>query len=307
MGKPKGGKRSNKPQRNGKSSHRQHVRRGQSSFDNLTHDDDVRRRNGDVEFCQEVTTESGKPSPLKDLRLRMWDFAQCDPKRCSGARLARRGVFERMPLKQPFRGIVLNPEATQAVSPADLELLERSGTSLIDCSWARFQELPLHQMKSGHHRLLPFLVAANTVNYGKPWKLNCAEACAATLYICGKKDAAKAILDEFSWGPEFLVLNQQVLDLYASCKDSEEVVQKQNEWLEVAQREQEQRNVDESYLPPSDDEYGENGWDCVSDEQEERKTDKFGNFLDESDGEASGNGSGIVKQSQEDVELTSKG
>jgi pre-rRNA-processing protein TSR3 len=233
-----------------KSSDRTHVRNGignslWSLSERGSYDEDVRRRineNGDDEestsmICEEIddtgtirTPATPKTTtnhnPLAGLKLRVWDFAQCDPKRCTGARLARKGVFQRMPLQQSFRGIVLSPEATIAVSPADTAILEQAGMSLIDCSWARLQEIPLAQrMKSGvHARLLPFLVAANTVNYGRPFRLTCAEACAATLYICGKPHAAKAVLRDFSWGDEFFHLNQSVLDLYSSCTTAQQVV-----------------------------------------------------------------------------------
>ena len=233
-------------------------------------------------------------NPLKGLKLRMWDFAQCDVKRCTGARLVKRGIFSKMPLKQSFRGIVLSPEGKVAISPADRDIVATSGISLIDCSWARLKEIPFKQMSSGHHRLLPFMVATNTVNYGKPFKLSCAEACAATLYICGYHDAARAVLAEFSWGDEFIKINQQVLDLYSGCQDAHDVVTKQNEWL------QEQENIaagnhrsnnddgdddDKEHgrpgeLPPSYEEYENDEYgDYVSDEEEEPELDKFGNYI----------------------------
>lgn len=108
---------------------------------------------------------------------------------------------------------------------------------MIDCSWARLAEIPFKQMRAGHHRLLPFLVAANTVNYGKPSKLSCAEAAAATLYICGHVDAAKAVLDEFGWGKEFIKLNEELLELYRTSVDADDVVKRQNEWLERVEKE----------------------------------------------------------------------
>lgn len=248
-------------------------------------DADVRRRNGEIEYCQQAADATATGNPLHGLRLCMWDFAQCHPKRCTGARLAKRGMFQRMPLKQPFRGIVLTPKGTVSVSPADTTILEASGMSVIDCSWARLEEIPFRQMQAGHHRLLPFLVAANTVNYGRPSKLSCAEAAAATLYICGKQDAATLLMNQFAWGEEFLRINRELLDLYGSCKDAEEVVARQNEWLAKSQAETERHLLEKANekgyglageLPPSEDEYDNSD---NEDEEVEPEVDRFGNFV----------------------------
>ena len=73
--------------------------------------------------------------------------------------------------------------------------------------------------KGRNQRLLPYLLAANSVNYGKPHKLNTAEATAACLYIVGFKTEAHTLLSPFSYGEEFLRLNFECLEAYSACSD----------------------------------------------------------------------------------------
>ena len=289
-------------------------------------------RDGDGILCREVSTpDDDKTNSLSGLRLRMWDFSQCDPKRCTGARLARRGVFQSMPLRTPFRGLVLSPNGRVPVSPADHSIVTSLGLSVIDCSWARLAEIPFSQMKAGHHRILPFLVAANQVNYGIPGKLSCAEAAAATLYICGKVEAAKAVMQEFGWGMEFIRLNKELLEIYRQCEDADDVVKKQKEWLAKVQADKEagvllgktgrtKKHWEEGYvsdpdsedneprnaraeageLPPSDDEY------YYDESEEEVEYDKFGNTI-EKDRKTSGELSELQPSDDEDYGRDSKG
>ena len=57
---------------------------------------------------------------------------------------------------------------------------------------------------------MPYLIATNPTNYGKPWRLNCAEALAAAFYLTGHEDWAERLLAPFGWGSSFYPINQYV-------------------------------------------------------------------------------------------------
>ena len=97
---------------------------------------------------------------------------------------------------------------------------------------------------------VPWLLASNPVNYGRPCKLNCAEALAATLFICGFAEDARRVLGKFTWGDSFEALNGDLLGRYAACADGAEVVAAQREFLD----EMSAREKPKPMLPPSDSE-----------------------------------------------------
>ncbi|KAI8369802.1 hypothetical protein EDC96DRAFT_503440 [Choanephora cucurbitarum] len=186
----------------------------------------------------EEVSASSIPMPVV-----MWDFKHCDPKRCSGVKLARCDMLKTLKLTQRFRGIVASPVGEKAVSPADRKVVELYGAGVVDCSWARIDEVPFNKIRGPTDRLLPYLVATNPVNYGKPWKLNCAEALAAIFYITGFPEHGEALLSKFKWGHAFKKVNGGLLSRYAKCKDSTEVIAVQNEYL--AQLEEDERQKKE--------------------------------------------------------------
>eukprot|EP00817_Percolomonadidae_sp_ATCC50343_P007410 CAMPEP_0117425404 /NCGR_PEP_ID=MMETSP0758-20121206/5665_1 /TAXON_ID=63605 /ORGANISM="Percolomonas cosmopolitus, Strain AE-1 (ATCC 50343)" /LENGTH=148 /DNA_ID=CAMNT_0005209833 /DNA_START=156 /DNA_END=599 /DNA_ORIENTATION=+ len=141
------------------------------------------------------------------------------------------GVINALPTRGAFPGIVLSPLGSYTISKADKDIIKEYGACVVDCSWNRLDDVPFAKMKMGHPRLLPYLVAANPVNYGKPSKLSCVEALCATLYIAGYIDEAHLILEGFKWGPTFINLNENLLDAYAECENGEEVVAVQNNYL----------------------------------------------------------------------------
>jgi pre-rRNA-processing protein TSR3 len=150
-----------------------------------------------------------------------------DPDKCTARRLADfdLATLHRSPRGTP-PGLVLNPFADRALSPADAGV-ER--LIALDCSW-RTAEDEAFDLR-GDHRSLPFLVAANPVNYGQPFRLTTIEALAGALVILGERDHAERLLKAVRWGETFLALNAEPFRRYAACADSSEVVTVQSEYL----------------------------------------------------------------------------
>ncbi|XP_055382994.1 18S rRNA aminocarboxypropyltransferase [Condylostylus longicornis] len=227
--------RKNQKFRNSKPNHRKERNLAETLAETVNH-------SSSDEDNEQNRFESGKPATFP---VAMWDLNHCDPKKCSGRKLARMGLISNLRLGQKFQGLLLTPVGRNCVSPLDRNIMEEKGVAVVDCSWAKLSETPFERMRSPHPRLLPFLVAANPINYGKPCQLSCVEAIAAVMYITGMKEEAQFYMSKFSWGHSFLELNESLLDKYASCKDSKEILEVQDKYLKEAEEERQmERKID---------------------------------------------------------------
>lgn len=167
------------------------------------------------------------------VKVVVYHAKQCDPKKCSTLKLKRHNLVRivHRAKELPRGAVILDPFTPKAFSPADRQRLKRRGLTALDCSWVHAKEvfdMPIHWVP----RCLPYLVAANPVNYGKPTKLSTVEALAAALYIADFREQATELLSKFKWGLQFVTLNKELLDAYLQAKDSAEVVEMQKEYLD---------------------------------------------------------------------------
>jgi len=158
---------------------------------------------------------------------------QDDPKKCSARRMHKFGlatVYETTG-KLPRGAILLSPLAEKAISADDAKYAHR-GIVVLDCTWGEVERIfPKLKSKRMEERALPYLLASNPVNYGKPFMLNSAEAFVAALYILGEKEQALEVASRFKWGNTFLALNKEPLEAYAGAEDSAGVIALQNEFM----------------------------------------------------------------------------
>lgn len=181
--------------------------------------------------------EDGEPYKRPDFKAACWDLGHCDPKRCSGKKLMKLGLMRDLAIGQKHSGVIISPNAKATISPADKEVMEQYGAAVVECSWARTKEVPWNRIGGKCERLLPYLVAANSVNYGKPWRLNCVEALAAAFYICGHSEWAEEVLAPFSYGQSFLDINSSILKRYAACTDEADIKKAEEAWMARLEKE----------------------------------------------------------------------
>lgn len=165
----------------------------------------------------------------------VYDKNQCDPRKCTAKRMLKFGLAKEVKFlnRVPFGSVVLSPFAEKALSPADIGYATH-GIVVMDLTWTNIDEFP--RPPGVNERALPYLIAANPINWGRPMELNSAEAVLASLIILGQREQAEGFFERFNWAVEFIRLNGELLDAYASAKDSSEVVRIQNEYVESIRR-----------------------------------------------------------------------
>ena len=146
----------------------------------------------------------------KDVPIHAIWLAQDDPKKNTAVKLSKRGALrlhEKF-TKLPRKGIILEPLCGKVLGPEDHSILleERGSLVGLDCSWAQIDDSVQQVMKRTRlkARMLPLLLAANPVNWGKPSKLTTAEALAASLYLIGNEKQARDLLSALTGESNFL-------------------------------------------------------------------------------------------------------
>ena len=158
-----------------------------------------------------------------------------DPKKCTGKRMEKFGLGRSVSVRGvPPGAIVLSANGNQILSPADAKKARR-GVAVLDMTWTNIDQEP--HMRGVLLRRLPYLLASNPVNWGKPWQLNSAEAVLASLLIMGFDEQADLFMPRFNWAPEFVNLNRSLLEAYRAADGPEEVERIQNDYIESITKE----------------------------------------------------------------------
>ena len=209
------------------------------------------------------------------IKLSMLYFDQCDPKKCTGKKMERLGLLKEIKFNRNYGGILLTPNGKKICSIEDHDIISTKGICVIDCSWAKFEEmhLDLHKIET---RSLPFMVAVNPVNFGKAYKLSCAEAFAACLFLGGFETEARFIMDHFKWGEHFFKVNEELFMKYKGIKSQEELKEIQEKYIkdELERKQKRKEGFDDFYDIKDENGNGKENEDGSEENKEEEEEEE---------------------------------
>lgn len=176
------------------------------------------------------------------FQLYILNERHCAPHACTGLKLSRKGLATEMTANSVKRNgmLLLSPFSEEVLSKNDAKYAQ-NGIIAIDCSWNRIKSrkddkkgidskiVAIFDTTSPIRRALPYLVAANPTNFGRPTILSTAESLAAALYILGEKEQAVGLMTAFTWGHTFLELNFELLEAYSEAVGPGEVLKIQEQ------------------------------------------------------------------------------
>lgn len=175
---------------------------------------------------------------VEEVSLHVIHLDQDDPKKCTARKMHANGLvrLHENVSAAPRRGYLLDPQSTTILGPEDRGLITMGGAIVVlDCSWKRIgeslEEIAGRTRLEG--RILPALLAANPVSWGRLGRLSSVEALGATLAILGYSEQASKILGPFQFGEQFLDLNKEPLQAYASAMSREEIAEIQSDFFEI--------------------------------------------------------------------------
>ena len=138
---------------------------------------------------------------MNNIKLFVYHANEDDSKKCTAKKLFKFGFvkLETKINRMPRNAILLNPFSKKSFSPEDKKIALKNGIIAVDCSWKNAENNFNYLDKKNYSRALPFVIAVNSVNYGKPFKLSTLEAFATALYILNDIETAVKILNLYKW------------------------------------------------------------------------------------------------------------
>ncbi len=168
----------------------------------------------------------------------------CAPHVCTGLKLERQGLATEISgtdlIAKKGSMLLLSPFSEEVLSKNDLKYAQ-NGIVAIDCSWNRIKSrkddkkeldakiVAIFDRTNTIRRALPYLVAGNPTNFGRPTILSTAESLAAATYLLGEPEQAARLMGVFNWGHTFLELNSGLLEAYAAAECPREVLKIQEQ------------------------------------------------------------------------------